>query len=267
MFLTINDGYLTLEGADPARASTDFLQFIRLIDGPENGKAGREWSRKCPLTAERRNIKTKRSPDHVGADHTTTITLSVEAVYKRSTFTYGFTEMPNPMPADFGLGDNRCQPSRANKDDRGYAILDRDVWWNSNAAAKALRGDYKKQFVAKRDLLMSDDMAALSLNSTMEIEEEEEFSEDQRTAEEIMEEMGLIKCEDRSCKKEMAEYGVESAVIAYAAEQTIPVGIVATSTTVVSSAIATSVESAISSRSYASVDMPAMTPSPSMAGR
>lgn len=218
------------------------------------------------MTAERRLTKTKRSPDHVGADHTTTVTLSVEAVFKRNIFTYEFgPEMPNPMPADFGLGDNRCQPTRANKDDRGYALLDRDDWWLTNPTAQGLRDDYSKQYVAKRDLHMGNEMSVLGMNSTA-FKREEDFSEfeDQRTADEIADQLGLIKCEDRSCKKEMVEYGIQSAVIAYVAEQTIPAGIAATST--MATSIVTSKDSAISSRSYASVDMPIMTPSPSMGG-
>ncbi|CZR67060.1 uncharacterized protein PAC_16959 [Phialocephala subalpina] len=261
LFLTINDGYMGLQGHDPARDVADFIQFVRLLDGGENGRAGQAWNRICPQDTEKRDTKPKDGPERVGADGTTTISRSVEAVYKRKIYTYTFISMPNPLPADWGLGDNRCQPQRVGKDDRGYALLDRDPWWLENAKLFDLRADYKKQYVARRDLLLSDDMAELNMNSTND-SSEEGHSEERSIEQKMMDELGLIKCEDRECSKELAEYGIESAVIAYAPESAKPTGIVATVTVAASPTTVTSDTRAFSRGGFTFADMPRMTPSP-----
>lgn len=262
LFLTINDGYMGLQGHDAARDVADFIQYVRLLDGGENGRAGQAWNRICPQDTEKRDANPKDGPEKKGADGTTTVTRSVEAVYKRKIYTYSFAAMPNPLPADWGLGDNRCQPQRVGKDDRGYALLDRDPWWLENAKLFDLRADYSKQYVAKRDLLLADDLAELGMNSTTDSSEGGNF-ERRSLEQKMMDELGLIKCEDRECSKELAEYGIESAVIAYAPESAKPTGIAATITPAESPAIVTSDARAFLRGSFTSADMPRMTPSPS----
>ncbi|KAF8853383.1 hypothetical protein BDZ45DRAFT_748593 [Acephala macrosclerotiorum] len=163
--------------------------------------------------------------------------------------------------ADWGLGDHRCQPQRVEKDDRGYALLDRDPWWLETVKLFDLRADYKKQYVAKRDLLLLDDLVALGTNATSNTSEEGE-SEGRSLEWKMMEELGLIKCEDREYSKELAEYGIESAVIAYAPESAKPTGVVATTTTAASPAIITSEARVFSRGSFTPADLARMTLSP-----
>ena len=98
-FLISNDGYIGLEGAQ-ARTGVDVQQFIRLLDQKENNFAGKGWNGICAKSPPVRLINTKEVKDKPDAKGTTTITRSVEAVFKRQTYSYSFEAMPNPMPAD-----------------------------------------------------------------------------------------------------------------------------------------------------------------------
>lgn len=208
-----------------------------------------------------RNTNIKESGDRIGGNGKTTVTRSVEAVYKRQTFEYEFSAMPNPMPADWGLADNRCQPKRNGKDDRGFALLNRDPWFDMNAAAAALTADYKMKMsdVSKREVLQQEELAIVGVNRSSDATESDDL-----TKAELLREFGLFQCADRSCKKELEELGLESINIAYADGPTKPAGIAATSTAVSSSATVTSegqVANTVSSRSLITPSLPRMTPS------
>lgn len=103
-------------------------------------------------------------------------------------------------------------------------------------------------------------MSHLGWNSSSHAAEDE-FLHELETAQELMDQMGLIKCADKSCKQEMLDLGIESAVIAYSPESTKPVGMAST-VTVSSFPIVTSVGQANPTRSVASLNLPMMTPSP-----
>jgi uncharacterized protein YlxP (DUF503 family) len=152
----------------------------------------------------------------------------VEAVYKRKTYSYRFTDMPISMPADWGLGDNRCQPKRKGKDDRGFALLNRDPWFLTNPVATALTADYKMKMadVAKRDLFQRNDIPVLGVNASSHSTETEGLMSN-----EPLEQFRLIKCTEKSCRKEMEEMDLESVRITYIDQPTRPAGIAATGTT------------------------------------
>ncbi|THW73572.1 glycoside hydrolase [Aureobasidium pullulans] len=272
-FLIANDGYIGLEGAQ-ARTGVDVQQFIRYLDKQENNFAGKGWVGICAKSPPVRLINTKEVKDKPDAKGTTTITRSVEAVFKRQTYSYSFEAMPNPMLPDWGLADNRCQPSKPNRDDRGFALLNRDPWFGGGVVANAVpqQADYKLQFsLVKRDVL--DGLDALGINGTSEAPSYEEHDEEetQLSRDEMLEAFGIKQCKEKSCKEEAEALGLESLRIAYADTATLPAGIpaiaTATGTVVGSETAATSADgtretNGALSRSQATSSMPRVTHHP-----
>lgn len=233
-----------------------------------------QWETRANLIPRVRLTNSKEITDKPDAKGTTTITKQVEAVFKRQTFSYSFEAMPNPMPADFGLGDNRCQPHKANRDDRGFALINADPWFNNNPTAKNQQPDYKLQFslVTKRRLRNGQDVFGgngtgngTSYEDTSSYEEVE-GDEVQLTEEEILEHYGIKKCKEKTCKEELEMLGLESIRIAYADPATQPAMNAATETASGSQATVTSTiemretNSALS-RSHVTPSLPRVTPS------
>ncbi|KAL2066089.1 hypothetical protein VTL71DRAFT_2160 [Oculimacula yallundae] len=239
-FLISNDGYAGLEGANPARGGADVQQYIRYLDQKENNYAGKGWNGICAKSPPVRLVSTKEITGRPDAQGTTTITQQVEAIFKRQTFSYSFEAMPNPMPADWGLGDNRCQPRKANRDDRGFALLNADPWFNSNPTARNQQPDYKLQFsaVTKRRLLLEGlGLLAVNGSSNDTLYEQLQDKEVQITMEEILNELSLKKCKENSCQEELQLLGLKNIRIAYADPVTHPAINAATATS--SSSLAT----------------------------
>ncbi|TEY30754.1 hypothetical protein BOTCAL_0847g00030 [Botryotinia calthae] len=252
-FLVSNEGYIGLEGANKARGAVDIPQFIRYLDQLENNLAGKGWNGICAKSPPVELINTK-IVENVGKDKTTTVTTQAEAQFKRQTFTYSFENMPNPMPADWGLADNRCQPRKANRDDRGFALLNRDPWFVANAAAVGQQSDYK-----------------LHINSTDASLFEVDNDEEPVTREELLAAFGVKQCKEKSCKEELEEWGVDSIRIAYADASTQPAVVVAATTGVATLTELTAVAAGGGaaeytnsglSRGVVTASMPMMTPSP-----
>ncbi|CZS88466.1 uncharacterized protein RAG0_00213 [Rhynchosporium agropyri] len=270
-FLLSNDGYIGLEGANHARGAADVQQFIRYLDQKENNLAGKAWNGICAKSPPVRLTSMNEITDRPDAQGTTTITRQVEAVFKRQTFSYSFEAMPNPMLADWGLADNRCQPRKAGREDRGFALLNIDPWFDSNPTAKNQQGDYKLQFsaVTKRSLLEGLDLLAVngSSNATSPDLTEEAEEEVQLSREEILEGFGLRKCKEKTCKEELELLGLESIRIAYADPMTQPAVNIATATSPQSHTTPTSppepeLKRNVLSRSLATPSLPRITSSP-----
>lgn len=271
-FLIANDGYIGLEGAQ-ARNGVDVQQYIRLLDSQENNYAGKAWNGICAKSPPVRYINTKEVKDKPDAKGTTTITRSVEAVFKRQTYSYSFEAMPIPMLADWGLADNRCQPKKPNRDDRGFALLNQDPWFGKGVVANAInqQPDYKLQFsLVKRDALngLDDGLDALAINGTSEASSDEEYDEEetQLTRDEMLEAFGIKQCKEKSCKEEMEALGLESLRTVYADTATLPTGIPAITTelavgteTTATSAVETSEANSALSRSQATSSLPRVT--------
>lgn len=178
--------------------------------------------------------------------------------------------MPNPMPADFGLGDNRCQPHKNGRDDRGFALLNNDPWFLGNAAAIAQQPDYKLRFqdVTKRGLFQND-MAVLGVNGSSNATTYDQ-EEEAPTREQLLAYFGIKQCKEKSCKEELEEIGLDSIRIAYADPATEPAVIAATATAVKTSGTATVTAASQRepedtnrglSRSLVTASLPKMTPS------
>lgn len=80
---------------------------------------------------------------HGGILKTTEYT-SMKAIFTRKRVIMAPLVVPN-LP-DAGLGVNRCQPQVAGEDFRGYALLDRDPYFDTNAIQKALLPRYPKAY-------------------------------------------------------------------------------------------------------------------------
>jgi hypothetical protein len=92
------------------------VQYIRLIQGTDNGSGGQIWS--CPKGAQHHDVEGASHEEMNGGIKT--IWQSVSAVYTRKLIEV----VPNiPAAVDAGLGDNECQPKRPDIDDRVYALL------------------------------------------------------------------------------------------------------------------------------------------------
>jgi chitinase len=218
--LQINDGYTDLDGHNPARVNTD-VQYIRLIQGTDNGSGGQIWS--CPKGAQHHDVEGASHEEIKGGIKT--IWQSVSAVYTRKLIEV----VPNvPAAVDAGLGDNECQPERPNIDDRGYALLNRDPWFIANPMAAALTPQYKKTPTGfnKRDFLDPNEIAISNGNSSRYL-----------TDEELKRDFGIINCAGKDCIEELAELGIESIIVDYKTPPSSPATAVATSTTL--SAVAT----------------------------
>lgn len=191
------DGY-NLHRDAPPRAPINKPQFIRLLDGTQNGRVGNKWS--CRQIAERRDTS-ERKHDAIGADGTRTFYTDYACVYTRTTYRI------NPVIADpdgdAGLKDNSCYPrGNPNTDYRGFAVLNRDGWYARNAAAKALTAGYRNAppFKMRRggpgpDWLDPDQVVAVDGNSSRKA-----------TDEDLEESLGLVRCKSEGCQEELVEY-------------------------------------------------------------
>ena len=137
------DGYE--RAIDPAfnhRVLAAKPQFIRYLDGTENGRIGNKWQ--CKEIPERHDTN-ERIHSTVGDDKTTTTYTDRTAVYTRTTYRI------NPVVADpdndDGIGGNDCYPRGVDNDKRyqGYALLNNDPWYNGNAAAVGYQARYLKK--------------------------------------------------------------------------------------------------------------------------
>ncbi|KAH7321499.1 hypothetical protein BKA65DRAFT_568271 [Rhexocercosporidium sp. MPI-PUGE-AT-0058] len=226
-----------LEGANQARGAADVQQCIRYLDKTENNLAGKGWNGICAKSPPVRLTNPREITDKPDAKGTTTITKQVEAVYKRQTFSYSFEAMPNPMPADFGLGVNRCQPRKANRDDRGFALINGDPWFNNNPTAKNQQPDYKLQFSQGVFGGNGTDNSTSGDASSYDEVKEDEF---QLTEEEMFELYGIKKCKEKTCREELEILRIESIRIAYAGHANQPAVNAATETASGSQATVTS---------------------------
>lgn len=211
----VNDGYDTLEGHDENR-NINKPQFIRLMDGNQNGAAGALW-RGCPRIAANEEI-TITTSSIVGHDGTTTSYTKVRAVFTRTTMRIKFERLVQPDKDD-GLQVNVCQPRQQNVDHRGFALLNRDPWFNGKVAAQALTAGYLGNPNFKRSWVDPDRIAIMEANSTQKL-----------THDELKKDFGLIRCGNDECEKMLADLPRDTAMV-YGPPPKIPVKAPVTSST------------------------------------
>ncbi|KAF2022761.1 glycoside hydrolase, partial [Setomelanomma holmii] len=190
------DGYNRV--IDPAfahRAAINKPQFIRYLDGTENGNVGNIW--RCKEIPQRHST---RSVEHsnIGPDGTTTFFTDWTGVYTRTAYRI------NPVVADVngddGISANDCYPRGVDNDNRyqGYALLNDDPWYDTRD--KGYQAGYKRDPVnAKRNWLDPEDIVFVADNSSRRITDEE--------YEELQHRLGFAKCSSGDCNGDDAMEG------------------------------------------------------------
>ncbi|GIK01365.1 hypothetical protein Aspvir_005399 [Aspergillus viridinutans] len=201
-FADFNNGLAFLEGNSDHGAARP--QFIRAVDSGENQAAGRLFRGKCAKKAPSRDIDTAYSdePPKNGGGLWTQWVL-VKAVFTRQVYSVSWSGLVDPGDGDDGLKINRCQPNFGDgKDHRGFALLNRDSWFDRNPWAKDYTAMYNPQ--KKRGVdVHPDDIVVIEANSSR-----------RATDTELKRYFGLVRCSD-DCSSEMQEIDLEatSAVI------------------------------------------------------
>lgn len=203
----LNDGYDTLQGNKGPRIINK-PQFIRLMDGNQNGRAGSLW-RGCPRVAEREDINTEYS-DFTGLDNTVTSSTRVKAAYTRITMQIEFKGLEQPDNDD-GLQANVCQPKQQGVDHRGFALLNDDPWYDRNPDAKKLRAAYLGNPNFKRSWIDPDQIAVVEVNSSKRMTDAERKND-----------FGWTRCARDGCEQELADLPPDAAVV-YAPPPDLPV--------------------------------------------
>lgn len=189
------DGYNRV--IDPAfaarRAPINKPQFIRYLDGVENGKVGNNW--RCKEIPQRHSTN---SVTHsiVGNDETTTFFTDWTGVYTRTA--YRIDPVVVDANNDDGIGANDCYPRGVNNDNRyqGYALLNNDPWYGD----KQYQARYLRDPVnAKRSWLDPEDIVFVADNSSRRITDEE--------YEELQQKLGLENCSSGDCDGDDAMEG------------------------------------------------------------
>lgn len=209
----VNDGYDFLQGHQARNINRP--QFIRLMDGTQNGNAGQLW-RRCSAIAERKDVDTAFW-ESVGSDRTTTKYTEVKAIYTRTTMRIQFSNFVDA--ADDGLQENACQPQQKDVDHRGFALLNDDPWFNGKPEARALTRSYLDNPNFKRDWIDPDQIAVMEANSSKRI-----------TDEELKKDFGVIRCASDGCEKELADLPPDAAEV-YGPPPDLPVQASVTSST------------------------------------
>jgi hypothetical protein len=181
------DGYN--RAIDPAfanRAPINIQQYIRYLDGVENGRVGNKWQ--CKEIAERHSANSQ-THSNVGADGTTTFYTDWTGIYTRTAYLINPT--PSDPDGDDGIKANDCYPRGVNNDNRyqGYALLNNDPWYLGQAPAANYLIDPPSN--AKRNLLDMENIVSIGTNSTRRITDKE--------YEELRQELAFAKCSKGHC--------------------------------------------------------------------
>jgi chitinase len=198
-------------------------QYVRLLDGVVNGKAGNLW-KGCPKLAA--SSDSKGNTRTIKGKNIQTKVISVKRFFTRSVFSMGFANKNDP-DGDNGLKDNPCQPfgqkdAQGNPiDNRGFALLNEDSWFNRNPAAKALTAGWKGAPNWKRDdsSLNLEELVVVGANSSRRLTERE-----------LQEQLGIYRCEQEDCRKEMEILRIDSA-LNISPSETAPAVVLAVATT------------------------------------
>jgi chitinase len=181
------DGYN--RAIDPAFANRPPInkqQYMRYLDGTENGRVGNKWQ--CKEIAERHSANS-RTHSVIGPDGTTTSYTDWTGVYTRTV--YRIDPDASDPDGDDGIGRNDCYPRGVNNDNRyqGYALLNNDPWYHGAAPAANYKMDPPSN--AKRNWLDLEDIVSIGVNSTRRITEEE--------YEELQHRLAFAKCSNGDC--------------------------------------------------------------------
>lgn len=193
----LNDGYDTLQGNGPRNINK--RQFIRLMDGSQNGLAGSLW-RGCPRIASINDINTVITTIP-GPDGTETVSTRMKALYTRTTMQIEFERLVQPDNDD-GLQVNVCQPQQQGVDHRGFALLNDDPWYDRNPNAKQLQAAYLGNPNFKRSWIDPDQIAVMEANSSKMMTDEERKND-----------FESIRCARDGCEGEWADLPSDAAVV------------------------------------------------------
>jgi hypothetical protein len=184
------DGYdRAIDPAFAHRAAINKPQFIRLIDGTENGNVGNKFGA-CKEIPDRHDTSSS-THSSVGADKTTTFFTDWTAVYTR--IAYRIDPDASDPKGDDGISANDCYPRGVDNDNRyqGYALLNDDPW--QKADDRKLQPGYliDPPTNAKRNWLDADDIVSVGVNSSRRLTEEE--------YEGLQHRFGVAECNDGNC--------------------------------------------------------------------
>ncbi|KAI1080829.1 glycoside hydrolase [Whalleya microplaca] len=183
------DGYDQLEGHGPPRV-IDKPQYIRYLDGNQNGRVGGAW--RCPAIAQRELINPSTHEKTEG--RTTTFFTDYTDRFTRTTYRVEFAGLVQ-LDNDDGLEVNSCYPrGDPGHDYRGYALLNYDPWYGHNAHAPD-PASYMGKPPFKRDLVDPDLLIVVEANTSRKA-----------TDEELRDRLGLRRCQDKGCESELNKF-------------------------------------------------------------
>jgi chitinase len=199
--------YWSVDGYDRAidpefahRDTIDKPQFIRLLDGTQNGRVGNKW--RCSQIASRHSTNS-HTHSTVGADRTTTFYTDWTGVYTRTT--YLINPVVDDPDNDDGLSKNDCYPrgNAGGNKYQGFALLNDDPWYTGKQADQNLRAGYKTnpKNAKKRGWVDPERVFVVGANSSR-----------RATDDELRDKFNLLRCESDNCEAELQEYADDGAV-------------------------------------------------------
>ncbi|KAK2047634.1 hypothetical protein LZ31DRAFT_608928 [Colletotrichum somersetense] len=216
----------------------DMRQWIRLVPGSQNEGAGSLFGRVCPakyrMSPEqgRRLLSVKRNCKRNVSKFVVTRTATTRVMRMR------FTNMADANRlADDGITDNPCWPQTL-IDDPGFALMTNDPWYNAHPTNKRFtrlyrnappatltRGKTNRPGFDKRD---GDDFDPATFDPE-DVWVDEGNSTRKATDEELLEDLGFLRCENGDCDSKLGELGVSSLPLLNPST-TVPIDVVAAAT-------------------------------------
>ncbi|KAH8768982.1 family 18 glycosyl hydrolase [Diaporthe sp. PMI_573] len=190
----INDGFSDLTSTEGVHRAVGWVnrgQLVRLIASRDNGLAGRIFDQCNPyapytLDNPHRNIPAGRN----GRAGVVTYT-SFRAVFDRERFQVVTRNMPN-WPDD-GMSDNACAIfNNGPVTHPGYAVLNRDAWFNNHPNEAALTAAYRPGALGRREWVDDIGLVVVAVNASHVASQGE-----------IQDEFGFDDCADEKCAREL----------------------------------------------------------------
>jgi len=105
------------------------------------------------------------------------------------------------VAAPYSVVQNDCRPNQP--DDPGFALLTQDAWYIANPQYAGMSAQYGNDHAKRSQQWFNpEEIVVVDVNTTRKATEQE-----------LKDELGLRKCSDTSCAKEMKELGIESAQV------------------------------------------------------
>lgn len=190
----INDGFNDLtstEGVHRAVGWVDRGQLVRLIASRDNGLAGRIFDQCNPYAPYALDNPHTNVPAGRGGRAGVVTYTSFRAVFDRERFTVVTRNMPN-WPDD-GMSDNACAIfNNGPVTHPGYAVLNRDPWFNNHPNEAALTAAYRPGALGRREWVDDVGLVVVAVNSSHVASQGE-----------IQDEFGFDDCADERCAREL----------------------------------------------------------------